>query len=394
MVNYDDALRLIDNYSFKIKTIEIDTFTSLGYTLATDVCSHINVPAFRKSAMDGYALNAENDLTASLEVIDTIYAGSNHNPKVLNGQCVKIMTGAPVPSDCDVVIVKELATEHNNLVHFTMPKTKLNANICQIGEDITAGRQLFSAGTLITPTIISSLISSGNHTVSVYQKPKILLVTTGDEVVTSASRLDYGQIYNSNLAYLKPRMQELGFTSDHIHITDTTDNLDSLFKSNFEFIITTGAISVGDRDIIRMFIKAQKPKIIFDRVNIMPGGPVVFWEYNDTPIISLAGSPFANFVTFELFARRILSHLTGDRTMIAAEKQLILNDSYCKTLKKRRFLKARIEANKVTIPATNHLASSMHEMTLCNCLINLERGEIDLKPGDIVNVLDTRRNNE
>lgn len=391
MVKYEEALQLIDDYRFKTKTTELDTFDSLGYTLADDYHSQINVPGFRKSAMDGYALSSQCDLAEPFTVIETIYAGSNANPRVNSRECVKIMTGAPIPDDCDFVIVKELANPAANTVTFNIPNTKLNPNICEIGEDIKAGEPLFTTGTLVTATVISSLISCGIRSVEVYAKPRILLVTTGDEVVTNDEQLAYGQIYNSNLAYLKSRLGELGFKTDTTHLSDCNDSIESLFDCEYDLIITTGAISVGDRDIVRNYITTNKPTVIFDRVNIMPGGPVVFWEHHDTPIISLAGSPFANFVTFELFARRILARLTGNERLIATRRQGEFKASYQKTLNKRRFLKASIKNGQVTLPASNHLASSMHEMTVCNCLINLERGEQHLKDGDIVSVIDIRR---
>ncbi|WOO89731.1 molybdopterin molybdotransferase MoeA [Mollicutes bacterium LVI A0078] len=394
MVKYEQALQLIDEYKFKHQTKTIDTFESLGYTLASNCYSNINVPGFRKSAMDGYALNSSDDLNQTFKVVETIYAGSNSNPKLNCFECVKIMTGAPIPDNCDLVIVKELANLENDVVTFNIPKTKLNSNICQIGEDIKADELLFSAGTVITPTVISSLISSGNFEIEVNDKPSILLVTTGDEVVTTNTPLSCGQIYNSNLAYLKTRLLELGFKANTIHIDDSQQSAQTIFNTKYDLIITTGAISVGDRDIIRNYIMATSPKVIFDRVNIMPGGPVVFWEHNQTPIISLAGSPFANFVTFELFARRILAHLTKDKSLIVAEQVMSLDDYFHKTIKKRRFVKANLKGNKITLPANNHLASSMHEMTLCNCLINLERGEHNLIPGDQVKVIDIRRNHE
>ncbi len=391
MVNYQRALDLIDQYNFKRNTKTINSFDSLGLTLATDYTSNINVPSFRKSAMDGYALNSSDDLNQQFEVVTTIYAGDNNNPEINSGQCVKIMTGAPIPDNCDIVIVQELSNHTANTVTFNLPQTKLNSNICQVGEDIKLNQPLFVAGTLITPTVISSLISCGIFEVTVTIKPTILLVTTGDEVITTNRPLNYGQIYNSNLGYLKARLNELGFTADTIHLTDDNLEPDTHNFNNYDLVITTGAISVGERDTVRNYLQQHQPHIIFDRVNIMPGGPVVFWQHHTTPIISLAGSPFANFVTFELFARRILAKLSNDDSLIIAERLIKLNDNYTKKIKKRRFVKAHLDFDNLTIPATNHLASSMHEMTRCNCLINLERGDYNLQSGDLVPVLDIRR---
>ncbi len=394
MVKYEQALKIIDEYNCNYKTKSCTSIDALGYVLAHDVYSNCNVPHFRKSAMDGYALKGSSDLQNSFYIIDTIYAGNSHNPKLNENECVKIMTGAPVPDEADIVIVKELATEEHNRVKFAIPTTKLNHNICEIGEDIAKGQLLFSKGTYLTSAKISSLISVGIFEVTVYEKPSILVLTTGDEVINDHSQLKRGQIYNSNLAYLKNRLVELGFTCDSSHLKDDVGEIQQHLNPKYDLIITTGAISVGDRDIIRNYINNTSPNVHFDRVNIMPGGPCVFWDYNNIPIISLAGSPFANFVTFELFARRLISRLTMNEQLIAKESKVQFNGTFSKDIKKTRFIKAQLTNNIVTLPANNHLASSMHEMTLCNCLIRLERGLHELRDGDCVTVLNLRRNNE
>lgn len=394
MVKYEEALKIIDNYQFKTTVKTLSSLNALNYVLAQDIYAKTNVPNFRKSAMDGYAINKNSDLTKPFKIIETNYAGTYNNPKLKVNECVRIMTGSFVPDDANQIIVQELANRNGNIVTFNIPKTKLNDNLCNIGEDIKLDQLLFTKGTLITPSIISSLISSGNHNINVYGKPNILLLTTGDEVRNDDSNLNIGEIYNSNLGYLLPRLNQLGFECEHIHLTDDQAKLESVISTTYDLIISTGAISVGEKDIIRNFINGTNATVLFDRVNIMPGGPVCFWQHNQTPIISLAGSPFANFVTFELFARRILSKITNDESLIARERQAVLNDYYCKTLKKQRFIKAHINNNKVTIPANNHLASSMHEMCLCNGLISLSRGDYDLKPGDRITFIYLRRNNE
>ncbi len=394
MLKYDEAILSIDNYSFQNKTATVSPFNALDLVLARDVFSRVNVPNFRKSAMDGYALRKSDDLNTPFTVIDTIYAGDQLNPVINRNECVKIMTGAPIPEQADFVIVKELAMQSGNQVEFAIPPTKLNANICQIGEDIESEQLLFTAGTLITATMISSMVSAGVFEVEVYTKPQILALTTGDEVINTQQELNYGQIYNSNLAFLQSRLLELGFSCTTAHLTDNEAELIQHLDQDYDLIITTGAISVGDRDIMRNYLVKHQPKIIFDRVNIMPGGPCVFWEYQNTPVMSLAGSPFANFVTFELFARRIIAHLSGNDNLIIKEQQVKFNDEYSKKIKKLRFVKAHYANNQVTIPANNHLASSMHEMTMCNCLIRIERGDHHLCTNDTVTILDLRRTNE
>ncbi len=391
MVKHQEAFEIIDNMQLNYQIIEIDTVNSLGYTLAANYSSEINIPPFKKSAMDGYALHKDDNLSMPFKIIDTIYAGCKQKPLVKNGECIKVMTGAPVPENLDLVIMKELAIEKDGFVSFNIPQTKLNANLCQIGEDIAQNQIVGTKNQIITPTLISSLISVGIFKVQVIQKPKILFISTGDEIVSTAQKLAYGQIYNSNAAYIQSRLFELGFTSETLHIEDSIEKIERALTSSYDFIITTGAISVGEKDIFRKFIKTNNCNVLFDRVNIAPGSPCCLWEYNNIPILSLAGSPFANFVTFELFARRILANFTCDKTLLIKKQQALLTGEYTKSIKRHRFIKAKLEVNKVSLPASNHNASSMHEMILCNAVISLPKGNYNLKPNDEVIVFDLRR---
>ncbi|MFV0246696.1 MAG: molybdopterin molybdotransferase MoeA [Mycoplasmatales bacterium] len=389
MVKYQEALNIIDAYNFNKKIISINTMDSLDYVLAQDIKSLVDVPNTNKSAMDGYAILDYKE-GSSLEIINTIYAGEFKDITLKETQCVKIMTGAPLPSNAKKVIVKELALEENGYVSFNIPSTKLNDNICFVGEDIKKDQVLFSKDTLINATTISSLISGGIFNIEVYAKPNILLLTTGDEVITKDTTLDKGQVYNSNYAYLYSRLKELCFKCSHHHLDDD-ENLESYINKEYDFVITTGAISVGDKDFIRHYVQDTKKDILFDRVNIMPGGPCMLWLFDNVPVMSLAGSPYANFVTFELFARRILAHLSNNKNLLTKEKTLRLKCEYKKDIKKLRFVKSKFKGHYVDIPANNHLASSMHEMNMCNSFIVLEPGKRDLKENDLVKVIDLRR---
>ncbi len=394
MVNIENAYDIIDNLKYSRSTIVIDTLKANDFVLAKDYQAQINVPPFNRSAMDGYAVNCNEDLSAKLKVINTVYAGDTSEVDVGRNECVKIMTGGQVPTNLERVIVQELATENDGYVTFNETHRTMNANISLIGEDIAKGDKIGSKHQLITPSLISSLISCGVFQVEVYVKPKILFVSTGDEIVSNEQKLKPGQIYNSNMAYIVSRLNQLGFKCDSKHIGDNIDNIRSIFNLGYNLIITTGAISVGDKDIFRKFINTNQCTVHFDRVNIMPGGPCCFWSFGDDNIISLAGSPFANIVTFELLARRVLAQLTHDHTLVAQQYQINLLSSYKKTIKKTRFVKAHINHHGVSIPGSNHMASSAHEMNLCNAFIELKRGEHDLNIGDLVTVIDIRRQYE
>lgn len=390
MIKFDKATDIIDNYNATVKHIKMNTLDSLSFALARDVYSNINVPSFRRSAMDGYALNKKN-LTANkkYEIASNCYAGDTTVFEPSNDQVVRIMTGAMVPDNCDIVIMQELANEANGHVSFNIPATTLNANICEIGEDIQKGSPLYKVGTIITPTILSCLISTGIFEIEVISKPNVLVLTTGDEVIEADKALNPGKIYNSNMAYITTRLNELQIPNNHIHISDDMLELNRLLNEasnndKYDLIISTGAISVGEKDILRNFINSNNIAPLIDRVNIMPGGPFAFWEYNELPIISLAGSPFANFVTMEMLATRLLAKMTGNSNMIPKLESLNFEGSYCKKLKKKRFLKAHANSHTVTLTTNNHLASALYEMSFCNCLMCLERGEHNITSGDPV----------
>ncbi len=391
MLNFNQATQVLDDYQYHRKIIKIETLDANNFVLAQDIISPINVPSFAKSAMDGYAIaSAELKVNNSFIISDTIYAGDTHKHQLKPNCAMRIMTGAPIPNGCDQVIVKELANESEDNLHvsFNLPATKLNANICQIGEDVHQGALVFSAGEQLTATKIAVLISIGIFQVSVYAKPKVLLITTGDEVVNNQQPLAYGQIYNSNLAYLQTRLKQYGCTFSSTHLNDDEAKLLQLLDNckSYDLIVTTGAISVGDKDIFRKFITAQKIVPLIDRVNIMPGSPFAFWQYKQLPIISLAGSPYANFVTFELLASRFFANFANDKRILAQKQLLPFKGTYHKHIKRMRFLKARNINNEISLPAGKQLASALFEMTSCNCLVQVERGEVRIKQGQLVTV--------
>ncbi len=385
MVNLDLAINIIDTIDYPKQSKLVPLLQAQNKIIAEDIYAPIDVPSFNKSAMDGYGIKKQDlDNFETFEVVETIYAGDDKPVNLKPGQSIKVMTGGHVIDDVDYVIQKEKVNIiDEQTISFKLNTLNDNTNICLIGEDIQKGTCLYNKGTKLTATKLAVLASVGIKEVLINQPPKILLITTGDEVREDTTTTN--QIFNSNKIYLIARLNELGITDiNHIHLQDDLDTLIELTKTfkDYDLVISTGAISMGDKDILRLI---EKEKILIDKINIMPGGPCMVWQHDNTNIFSLAGSPFANLVTFELLVTRYLANLLEDQKLKLKNKQLKLNGNYKKEIKKTRFLKAYYEDDKVYI-SDQQLASAIFDMSQCNCLIKLPAGSHDLKTNDIVDV--------
>ncbi len=381
MIKFEKAINLINDYPINLKEKTINLEDAHKKVLSENVYSPINVPHFNKSAMDGYGLNKEDlNKYKKFKCIGTIYAGDNKKITLKKGQCVKIMTGAKVPKGINIVIQQELAKKKLNKITFTKTDN-LKDNICHIGEDIQKDMLLFKKGTKLNAVKLSSLKSVGIKTLKIYKNLKVLVISTGNEILNKNEQLNENEnkIYNSNQTYIFNRLKELEVSNiELMHIKDKEKNFAKVINkiNDYDLVITTGAISVGQKDIIRNYIKknnkSSKLKVIFDKVNIMPGGPVVFWEYKEVPILSLAGSPFANFVTFETFGALLISKLKNDKSLQPRFEKKILKDQWNKEIKKRRFVKVLVKKDECFLNQNNHLASALFEMSFCNGLLNID----------------------
>ncbi len=210
VIKLEKAIDLIDNFNYNYLISTIPITSALNKTLAVDIYAPINVPHFNKSAMDGYAIQKVDLETNSFTIITTTYAGDNHDLFLKTNQAQKIMTGAKIANNADFVIQQELAVIKDNHLSFNLPNQGLNSNICYIGEDILEKQLLFAAGTNLNPTKIAALISAGITEVEIYQQPRILILSTGNEITTSTSIEELKkstQIYNSNQAFIASRLQ-------------------------------------------------------------------------------------------------------------------------------------------------------------------------------------------
>ncbi len=306
-----------------LNSIECDVDDSLGLILEEDVYATENVPSFRTSAMDGYAIKSE-DLRVGinkLKVVAKVFAGQTFAGILQSGQAIRIMTGATVPEGADAVCPQEFVEISESLKDQVYIPTLLcaNENIRFPGEDIESGQLLLSKGQQIGPSQIGILKSMGNTKIKVIPKVKVGVISTGDEL-TESGVLKPGQIRDSNRPTILASLKRLGVTPvDYGIVRDDLNAIEEAFSNaarDCDLILTTGGVSVGEADYISTVLnKICNGNMQSVKVAIKPAKPLAFGVTAQTgcPLISLPGNPVACLVSFHLFAKALIKKMMGHR---------------------------------------------------------------------------------
>ncbi len=313
MVKIDEALdiiyRTIKHKSRHIVPIE----DSVGKIVAKEYKASFDLPRFDNSAMDGYAVKIV-DANRVVKIVDTIYAGDIAQRELRDGEAIKIMTGAPTPKGCEAIIPIEdikSKTENNIILPLSIKK---DAMIRWRGEDIESGRVFLKANRKVTGYTLALLASQGISHIEVFRKPKVVIFSTGEELKAHYEKIEKHQLYNSNSLMFYARAKELG--CDVSYISSSGDSLDDLKKSikealDADLILTSGGVSVGDKDFTIEAFKELGMEILFSRVDIKPGKPTTFGRIANSFIVNLPGNPLASMVNFEMFVKPIILKLSG-----------------------------------------------------------------------------------
>ena len=405
-ISVEQAMEQILQYTPVInETEEVELNKAGGRILAQDMVAEFNNPPFDRSPVDGYACKAEDLAGASsehpvkLKVMEEIDAGQYSERVVESGQAVRIMTGAAIPKGCDCCIFQE-DTDYGEETVEIYREVKQWDNYCFAGEDFKKGTTLLKKGTQIGYVEAAVLAGMGAAKVPVYRRPKVVLLTTGDEVVEPGNPLPAGKIYNSNMTMLSARMMELGIEPFYMEaVKDNPQVMAEKIKEIAEqadMIITTGGVSVGKKDIMHESIRLIDAERIFWRVNMKPGMPTLFSVYENAsggkvPVISLSGNPFGVAVTIELLIRPALEKMMQNPAIGLKEVTGVMADDFMKGIKGRRFIRAYWENGRFHLPNGLHSNGVLSSMAGCNCLIDTKTMEDkeskSLKTGDKVSAV-------
>lgn len=287
-----------------------------GRVLAQEVCSDVDAPPFEKSAMDGYAL-AGADLGAGhadLEVVGEARAGHPFSGEVPRGACVSISTGAEVPAGCDTVVMVERSEREGSRVRLT-DTAVVGQNVCNLGQDLRVGELVMSPGRRLTATDLSVLAAVGCEPVSVYRRPVVTLLTTGDELVPPAERPGVGQIREGNTLHLAALARRAGGDVRHVGLVrDDVGQLEARFSQALEssdVVVTTGGVSMGEYDLVAGAFQACGVEEVFHKIAIKPGKPLWFGVRGQTLVFGLPGNPVSCLLDHEVFVRPALRKLEG-----------------------------------------------------------------------------------
>ena len=405
-ISVEQAMEQILQYTPVInETEEVELNKAGGRILAQDMVAEFNNPPFDRSPVDGYACKAEDLAGASpehpvrLKVMEEIDAGQYSERVVEHGQAVRIMTGAAIPKGCDCCIYQERTDYGEDFVEIYTEQKQWD-NYCFAGEDFKKGTTLLKKGTHIGYVEAAVMAGMGAAKAPVYRRPKVVLLTTGDEVVEPGNLLPAGKIYNSNMTMLSSRMRELGMEPFYMEaVKDDPQIMSERLKEaakQADMIITTGGVSVGKKDIMHESLGRINAERIFWRVKMKPGMPTLFSVYESepgrkVPVISLSGNPFGVAVGVELLIRPALEKMMQNPAIGLKEVAGVMADDFVKGIKGRRFIRAYWERGEFHLPNGLHSNGVLSSMAGCNCLIDTKTMEDkeskSLKTGDKVSAI-------
>lgn len=368
---------------------------SSGRILAKNVRAQTDCPPFDRSPLDGFALRAADtegacrERPAVLKQMETLYAGSGRAEALGPGEAVRVMTGARLPEGADCVVRQE-DTEWDGERVRVFTGLKPYENFVFRGEDIKKGEIVLEQGRKIGYIEKGILAAAGVGRVYVRKRPSVCLFSTGDELVAVGETLGAGQIFDSNLPMLEERLAQLGAKPVRCgYLKDSPKEICRTLgeaAKEADLIITTGAVSVGERDVFHQVVEMEGCERIFWKVGMKPGTPLLFWKIDGVPVISLSGNPFAAAATFELLARPALRRLMGERETEPARVAAVLDTPFPKPSRSRRFVRGRLEGGRVTLPK-GHSSGMIGSLLDCNCMVDIPAGSGALKEGDQVQVV-------
>lgn len=397
----EEALEILNKNTKALKSEVVSIKDSLKRVLYGDVKSKINNPPFNKSVFDGYAFKSEDSKGTSkenpieLKIVDEIFAGMWPEIEIKHGEAIRIMTGAPIPMGADCVLKQEETERHGDLVKI-FKEMKSYENISFMGEDIKIGETLIKKGKRLDYADLGILASSGISEVLVYKKPRVSIISTGDEVCDINSTLKPGKIYDSNLYSLSARIEELGYNVLSMeHVGDNILKIGEAIEKAFEksdIVFTTGGASVGEKDLMQKVSESIGFEKLFWKIKIKPGSAVVCSKKEEKILISLSGNPNAALTTFELLGKPVLKKLEGEEENINIKREKgVLMDSFNKKSPQRRFLRGNViydeKGTKVYITQIKSGNGILSSLLNANCLIEIEKGNEGLNRGEVVNII-------
>jgi molybdopterin molybdotransferase len=373
---------------------EVPLAAANGRVLSRDVVARVSLPGFDNSAMDGYAARSDDVGAATgerpvrLRVAQDIPAGRTDVAPLEPGTVSRIMTGAPLPPGADVVVPVELTDGATDVVEIRGAPAR-GTHLRRAGEDIAEGELALPAGTALGAAQLGLAAAVGATTLPVRRRPRVLVLSTGSELVRPGEPLRFGQIYESNSVLLAAAIEDAGGAARTLHfVPDDVDQFLATVRSELadaDLLVTSGGVSMGAYEVVKDAFR-ELGTVEFTKVAMQPGGPQGAGTVDGVPVLTLPGNPVSSFVSFEVFVRpalrRALGHTSPDRLHAPAR----LTDPLRSPAGRRQYLRGRYESGRVRQVGGpgSHLVA---HLARANCLVVVPEDVTELPAGAEVDVV-------
>ncbi len=381
VVTVEQAKDLILEHTKLLEAVEVSVFDAMGCVLSEDIISRINLPHFTNSSVDGYAVrsadikNSNADNPVQLKVVGTIRAGDYPRYSIDQGESAKIMTGAPVPTGSDSVVMVEDTDNGQKLVKIKKPVSQ-NENLRFEGEEIRKGEIALMAGAELNPASLGFTAELGLKNISVYRKPRVALLVTGEELIGMEDELRPGKIRDTNSIIVRSALSrenaELIF---HRRVKDEIADIREKLEQGLgqcDVVVVTGGVSVGEYDYVKEVLTKLGVKVVFWRVTQKPGGPMFFGTSGNALVFGLPGNPASALVCFYEYVRPALRKMAGKSELFLFGVEAFLVEEIRKKAGKTQFLRGIVERRNNSYFVKPSGAQGSHILKsfgLSNCLI-------------------------
>ncbi len=358
LISLEDAMTQVMEVARPMErreTVPLDA--ALGRVLSEDVVSTINVPAFSRAAMDGYAVRAEDTFPAGkhapvvLERVEVLYADSVPQVAVGAGQCSEVATGSMLPEGADAVVMVEDTDSEGDRIQVHRP-VHPRQHVAEVGEDIEAGATVASAGEELNPSKLGALAAVGRAEATVYAKPTVAVLTTGDEVIPPGTPLEPGKVYDINATTLAAVIRGAG--GEPVLMPQAPDERGALKRALSEaaahdLVVFSGGSSVGEKDLI-MDVIEELGEVLFHGIAVKPGKPTVLGRVGDTPVLGMPGYPTSCLSNAYMILTPMLLRMARRAPAPARVVRLTLSKRILSAVGRTEFYTVRVEGDRA-VPA-------------------------------------------
>jgi molybdopterin molybdotransferase len=397
MISVDQALEKILSRIQPLGIEKVSILEALGSVIAENIYAPRDIPPLDNSGMDGYAVRHRDIRDASrqkpirLTIVGDLPAGFISMKTLKKEQAIRIMTGAPIPKGADGVVPVEHTKQEGNVVSILKAIASFE-NIRKAGEDVKKGECVISSSDMIRPAEVGMLATVGRSFVSVYQKPLVAILCTGEELVDLDEDLNDVKIISSNSYALAAQVKDCGAIPVQLGIAkDRKDEIQEKLQQGLraDVLISSAGVSVGDYDFVRDVLNDLGMKVVFWKVAMRPGKPLVFGTIREKPVFGLPGNPVSSMVSFEQFVRPSLLKMMGHRHLFRRLIEAILNEDIRREPGNRHFIRAfvTVKNHHYVAATTGEQGSGMlRSMVKANGLVIIPEDCSTVKAGEKVKV--------